>query len=243
MNPHYYYICIVLGCLSVPFFCSFHPWLKFYKQWKALAIGIGGMMLLFIPWDIGFTHWGIWGFNDQYLVGLDIVNLPLEEWLFFICIPYACVFTFHCFQFFFRKSGVSKRWNFWSWWMVAYSIVMAFMFHDRTYTFVTHLFCAVFTLFHLRWAKSNYLPLFNLSFLVLLIPFIISNGFLTGIDFWNYSFINLFQEQISDCIVWYNSSQISNHRFFSIPIEDFSYGYTMLLMVTSIYEKYVQKKY
>lgn len=233
----------MLGCLSIPFISSFHPWLKFYKNWKALSIGILGMMLVFIPWDIGFTHWGIWGFNDQYLVGLDIVNLPLEEWLFFICIPYACVFTYHCFQFFFRNLNISNHWNIVSYILLIYSIVMLFLFYDRAYTMVTHLLGVLYIFYHLRIKKSSFLPLFNISFLVLLIPFVISNGILTGIEFWKYPFLNFNSTEISGHIVWYNSEHISNHRLFSVPIEDFSYGYTMLLMVTSIYEKYVQKKY
>lgn len=102
------------------------------------------------------------------------------------------------------------------------------------------IFCAFFTLFHLRWIKSNYLPLFNLSFIALLIPFIISNGILTGVEFWKYPLKNLNSIEISDHIVGYNLSEISNHRLFSIPIEDFSYGYTMLLMVVTIYQ-YVLK--
>lgn len=56
------------------------------------------MMLLFIPWDVWFTHLGIWGFNTGHLVGISLLGLPLEEWLFFICIPYACVYTYHCFR-------------------------------------------------------------------------------------------------------------------------------------------------
>jgi len=59
------------------------------------------MALIFIIWDVIFTKYDIWGFNDKYLVGLNIINLPLEEWLFFITIPYACVFIYDCIKYYF----------------------------------------------------------------------------------------------------------------------------------------------
>ena len=94
---HYYYLLVNLGCFLVPFLFSFHPRLQFIRHIKAAMAGIGVMMFVFIPWDIYFTAQGVWGFNENYTVGLKLAGLPLEEYLFFICIPYACLFTYHCF--------------------------------------------------------------------------------------------------------------------------------------------------
>ena len=48
--------------------------------------------VIFIIHDIVFTDLGVWGFNYFYLTGMNIFNLPVEEVLFFICIPFGSLF-------------------------------------------------------------------------------------------------------------------------------------------------------
>ena len=83
----YLYLLLNLGAILVPLIFSFHPKLKFYKMWPALGLSIIFNMVLFIPWDHIFTVNGFWGFDSNYLIGYSLLELPLEEWLFFICIP------------------------------------------------------------------------------------------------------------------------------------------------------------
>jgi lycopene cyclase domain-containing protein len=90
----YLYLWLDLFTLLGPLALSFDKKVAFYKNWKALFIGTIAMMLVFIPWDIIFTIEEIWAFNDAYLCGIRIFHLPLEEWLFFIVVPYACIFIY-----------------------------------------------------------------------------------------------------------------------------------------------------
>ncbi len=241
IDPHWYYLLVNLACLSVPLLFSFHPRLRFYRQWKPFAVGVLLMMLIFIPWDIAFTHAGIWGFNPDYLCGLYIANLPLEEWLFFICIPYACLFTYHCFTLFTAGKTLSRVFSVLPLVLAVCCLLVALLYSDRAYTLTTHLLCGLFLLLHIFVLKSRYLGRFVLVFSVLLLPFIVSNGLLTGLAFWEYPLFNTAVDQIQESIVWYNNGHNLRLRLFSMPVDDISYGFAMLLLVVTVYERIKRK--
>ena len=91
MNPHYLYLAVDLAVLSIPLACSFDHKVRFVSSGRLVSRHRGDDAL-FIPWDIAFTEQGIWGFNPDYLSGIWVAGIPLEEWLFFLCI--ACLFTY-----------------------------------------------------------------------------------------------------------------------------------------------------
>lgn len=234
---HALYILVDLGCVLIPFLFSFHPALRFHKRWQNLIPGIAIMMLFFIPWDILFTSKGIWGFNSSFILGFKLAGLPIEEWLFFICIPYACLFTYHCMKYFFPVLPAPKVFSVLNWTCAVLFLVIAFSHTGKWYTFSAHLLAGLFLLFHLVVWRSKYLGWFMLTFLLIFPLFILSNGILTGVDFWHYPLINFNPENIVRSVVIYNNDHNLGIRIFSMPLDDIAYGMFMLLLVTTCYEK------
>ncbi|NMH86451.1 lycopene cyclase domain-containing protein [Flavivirga algicola] len=214
---NYLYLLLNLGSISIPFLFSFHPKLNFFKRWKPLFVGISISMLLFIPWDIIFTMNGIWGFNNDYFLGFKLFSLPIEEWLFFICIPYACTFTHYALLYYFPNLKLSQpRTKTISYLLVLLLLVFSIYNSSKWYTLINFLLAAILISIVIK-KSPNLLSSFYLTFLVMLIPFFIVNGVLTG------SFIR-------NEVVWYNNLENLNIRLFTIPIEDAVYAFSLILL-------------
>ncbi len=180
-------------------------------------------MGVFIPWDVIFTINGVWGFNSDYFLGFEIFSLPLEEWLFFICIPFACVFTHYALLLYFPNLKLNKvATKAISISLVLILFILALANYDKWYTLVNFSLAIPLT-----WLVYKYNPQllqhFFLTFLVMLIPFFIVNGVLTG-------------SWIDNQVVWYNDAENLGIRMGTIPVEDSIYAYSMILMNLFFFE-------
>lgn len=221
------YLWVNLGAALVPLLFSFHPRLRFDRTWGAFwpANLLAGVV--FIAWDVLYTAWGVWGFNPLHLSGLHLFGLPLEEWLFFVCIPYACLYTYHCLKILVPRDLLAPAVPAITWTLVATLSLTALLYPGRIYTSVTFALTAAFLLLHLKVWRSPYLGRFYLGYLAIIPPFLLVNGILTG------SFI-------AEEVVWYDDSQNLGIRCFTIPVEDFFYGMLLLLLNTTLYERFLR---
>jgi lycopene cyclase domain-containing protein len=151
------------------------------------------------------------------VTGPSLFGLPVEELLFFFCIPYCSVFTLYCFDKFIpRKKNDFRFARKLSLFFGAVLLIAALLFAGRKYTASTFSLLAIF-IFLLGWKMPERLPRFFLVYLVILLPFFLSNGILTG------SFID-------EPVVRYNDAENIGIRLFTIPAEDVFYGLLLLLM-------------
>lgn len=238
LDPGYTYLFINAGAIAIPLLLSFDKRVAFYRKWKAFWPANLLTLAFFVVWDAFFTQAGIWGFNPSYLLGPHLLGLPLEEWLFFICVPYASVFLYETFRSY-LPAGTFQSWNKWSHIAVmVLSTLLLVFFYDRWYTGLTALFTLSGLLFIWRTKPAWFGWLF-FSYIVVLIPFIVCNGILTGLTFWDYPLWNEAPNDVSDMIVWYNNEHNIGIRLFSIPLDDMLYGFLLIGMNVALYERFL----
>jgi lycopene cyclase domain-containing protein len=217
----YLYLTINLASVLVPFLASFYPKHAFYKSWKNYFIANLIVATLFIIWDIIFTTIGVWGFNERYLFGLKLVNIPLEEALFFFCIPYASVFVYFSLNYLVKKNLLQNQQRLITLFLAVSLVMVGFFFWDRLYTTITFILTSLFLFYN--YFKKNDLSRIYFSYSVTLIFFFIVNGILTG------SFID-------EPVVWYNNSENLGIRMGTIPFEDTFYGFLLIASIIQIFE-------
>lgn len=213
------YLLLMVFTFIGPFSRAFEPRIRYIGQTKHLLAGTVFMMALFIPWDVVKTATGVWGFNPIYLVGPSLWGLPIEEWLFFIVVPWATFFIYEVLQLFFPWTESKKSAFVLVQILAAFSASLALAFSDRWYTFTAAGGLSVGCTW-LLWKRPWWTAAFLRSWGVGLIPFFIVNGVLTGTF-------------LSEPIVWYNDAENMGFRIGTIPAEDALFGMFMMLMYTA----------
>lgn len=231
MNTQYTYLLIHAASLAGPLLLSFDKKVAFYKKWRFLFPAMLLPAVLFLIWDEYFTQIGVWSFSEAHTIGVKLGHLPLEEVLFFFTVPYCCVFIYECIRIYFPRLQQSRTAELILFLLGFLLLLLGLFFSARAYTAYTFIlngaFIAVVFLFRRFFSSFDALS-FLVSYLVIIVPFLIVNGFLTAIP-----------------VVMYNDAENLGIRMFSflpwpmhnIPFEDLFYGMLLILMNVTIYEK------
>ena len=219
------YLLINILIISVPLVLSFDKNLKYYKKVPYVLQSILFISTAYIIWDVIATKRGDWAFNPEHLLGSYFFCLPLEEVLFFITVPYSCIFIFETVSFYLKEKNINlnpKLFIIPALLLVALGII----FYEQHYTFTVSIFTAAFFIGAIIFNKKLLLSRnFWITMLISFVPFLIVNYFLTSIP-----------------VVTYNDAAFSAKRFITIPYEDFLYSFSMISLWILFYELAKNKK-
>jgi len=79
------------------------PKLGLTAHWKTMAASMGIVSAVFWVWDVIATARGHWSFNDLYVLGVRILGMPVEEWLFFVVVTFVSIFTWESTKYLTRR--------------------------------------------------------------------------------------------------------------------------------------------
>lgn len=215
-----YYLYLNLLIIAFPLIFSFERRkIKFYTRIKPLLVSIFLVGIFFVGWDVYATSRGHWSFNPIYVNEIKILGLPIEEILFFVTVPYSCLFVFESILQFMgdKRMFAPKKWV--SLIIGTLIIAVAFGFYSKEYTF---------------------LAIFSVGLSVLIIS-LINFKLFSSRAYWIYIFLTLILFLIfnflltSAPVVQYSSAAITGFRITTIPIEDFLFNFSMLTNYLIVY--------
>ncbi len=218
MNSEYILlnVLIFIGPLAL----SFERRIRFLQYWPKVFLSIGIVMIPFLLWDV-LVSGAHWHFNEAYTLPYRILKLPIGEWLFFITVPFSCLFVWQIIVTDTKNAFLQKKIFLYDVMVLASIAFFVLFFLGKTYTSLVCLATAITIVLdfilktNILSQKRTYLFLGIITILVF-----IFNGYLTIRP-----------------VVFYNPVYFSNIRILTVPIEDFFYGYTLILLSIIIFER------
>jgi lycopene cyclase domain-containing protein len=214
------YLIFNVFVLSGPFFLGLLRPFYFVDKWIFAFFSITVVAIPFIIWDILVTG-SHWTFNDDFILGLKIAKLPIEEWLFFITVPFACLYT---------------------WEMIIRRVDKNILFKQRQWRYLLFIFPLIGILVFQKGYEYTGLVLIFIGMASLLDQFS-GTKLLEQKRFYLFIlFISLFNLIFNGYLTWrpvvlYGEAYQLGLRITTIPVEDFGYGFALLFLNVIIYEK------
>lgn len=205
------YVLINFLVIVFPLVLSFDRRVVFFRQWRAVFPAILLVAAFYLTEDILATANGTWAFAEQWSGTQTLLGLPAGEWLFFLTVPYACIFIYACIRSYIRERNFRFP-KLLMWGMACAAAAGAIWFRQQSYTFIVLIVFSVTWMFMALFrpdlpGSRQFWTALGTSYLM----FLIVNGILTGVP-----------------VVTYSPSAIWGFRIGPIPLEDFFYNFCLL---------------
>jgi len=213
-----FFVYLDLIVAAIPLSLSFDRRVRYVTRWPAVLVTSIIVAIPYVAWDSFMTMRGAWGFSAPFVGSLRLLRLPVGELLFFIVVPFSCIFILEVVSAYLpQKAARPVRLP----WIAAGALVAlaAFLARGRLYTQTVLaasgaflVLCAVFSPITLASRA------FWLALAACYLPFLAANGVLTSLP-----------------VVTYAGWAILGPRVVSIPLEDFFYNFSYLGFTFLVY--------
>lgn len=214
----YTYFLVLAATVAVPLVLSLMPWRLRWsgQEWRRLTQVFLLVSLPFVLLDVYSHASGWWAYNPDFVTGFRSMGLPLEEIMFFIVVPFACLYLFSAVARMARSEQLRRPWH---WRLVLGMLIVGALTlaliepRERT-LFDVFVFVLVATV---GWIKPpSRVEILWLGAVVLL--FLIVNTILTALP-----------------VVTYDATFGSRYRIGTIPFEDVLYNFSFLVLCLGVW--------
>lgn len=216
----YEYLLFNLLVITGPLALSFDRRVRFVAHWGKALLTLLIAMVPFVTWDALVTgrHW--W-FNEAYTLDVRLAGLPPGEWLFFVTVPFACLFTWEVLKGYFANPPLPRMARMATMLLFAMPAGIVFFLSGKEYTGLALLALGLVAGLDRLLKTAIFTQKLTYPFLAVATFFmLIFNGYLTARP-----------------VVLYGESYQLGLRIFTIPVEDFVYGYALLLLCLVVFER------
>lgn len=205
------YLLINILVIIVPLLMSFEKQIMFYRNFPAIVFAFFTAGSVFIIWDSIAALRGDWTFNLDYVLAFRLFELPLEELLFFITVPYASIFLYETGKVYLKNKSLNIPRGVFAYCSIIF-LIFAIVFSSQYYTATVLLFMSIFfSLVFFTNPKFIREATFWKWIVFTYVPFFLVNYFLTSLP-----------------IIIYSPNAIWGIRISTIPLEDFFYSFVLL---------------
>lgn len=204
---------------------SFRTDVKPHRHPVALLIAYLLVSVPFIIWDIWATGSGHWSFNSNYILGPELMGVPLEEWLFFITVPFAMIYTWGVVKIYISDKPAPLAWPFLGFGIIGgLSIWMLLNNWSNGYTRSAAI-AALITVCIGLFIGLSFTVRFWTFQIILLSLFLIFNSVLTSLP-----------------IIIYGVDAIIGLRVGTIPVEDLFFGFALVNLFLYVFNIVDQRR-
>lgn len=224
---HVLYFSLVLVALAILVVFSFRKPLKFYTKLKYFVPAAIFSGTIFILCLTRFVEIGIWTYNPEYLLGILILGLPIEEWIFLFTVSYGSVYGYEWVKLKFRSTANANLFVALSLILLIGFALLAYFGRARLYTFFTFFLLTIYFgyTFLRNKFKKHFFNLY-LTFILVAMPFAALKMIFVALP-----------------AISYNPQHILGVRLLQVPVEDFGYLFLLLLINVTIYEYLSERRF
>jgi len=217
---NYWYLLMLFILAGLTLFLFIKKSIVFIMEFKYMIPAIIFSGAIFVLLNNRLLGNGIISYNANYLIGKNIYNLPIEEWLFLLVISLFSFSVYILISVKFAKFDKQNLSYFISILLLTGFAYIAWSSRQKLVPFFIFFLLLIYfgyTVFRNRF--RSHLGKFFISYLVVAVPFLLIKAILNTLP-----------------VLLYNNEHILGLRLFNMPVEEFGTLFLLMLMNITIFE-------